>query len=870
MAAQLPPLIDRELFFGDPQLVAVEVSPNGKWLSFCKPYNGTLNIWLQPILADRLGDAFPLTASNRRPITQYFWSRDSRYILYVQDKDGDENYHVYRISIAEARPNAIPSATDLTPKEGVRVQVYALPREKPEIAYIGLNDRDPTLHDLYELNLTTGALKLLYENKDGILGWSIDERGRIRLATKLGPEGETEIYEVKQKEGRFSFKKIYETAWDESAAIVHLPKKGKEVYLLTNKGVDKLRLVAFDLETGREREIHKDPEDRVDISAAIFDEKTDKLRFVSYKEDKIRRYFFDSKIEGWFKRWNELLAGGEVSYTALSDDERYAVVLLSSDREPGRYYLWDAKRSDLREIGAVRPDLPVSHLAEMRPLRIRVRDGVEIPAYLTLPSGLPPKNLPAVLLVHGGPWARDVWGYDPFAQFLANRGYAVLQVNFRGSTGYGKAFLNAGNKQWGTGIMQHDLTDAVQHMIREGVFDPRRVAIMGGSYGGYATLAGVAFTPELYACGISIVGPSSIITLLRSVPPYWRPLMKVFENRVGSLENLQDVERLKAQSPLYHVDRIRVPLLIVQGANDPRVKRQESDQIVAALHAKGYAVRYLLAPDEGHGFANYDNRMAMIVAIEQFLAERLGGRLQAEVPEPIARRLNQISVDPATVRPPLPEREESPVSSLRPILRAPLTAKWSYKLTLPNTELAATFAEKWEKTPEGWRYISHIESAQSPLLHSSDTTLVDQYGEILSSHTLQQGMELQLHREDSLLKVSIQLMGQKSTFDQPLGSFPLYPVNNALSYYLGSLPLATGYQASIPIFSIQQREFSRATLSVEGEDRLSFGGNMRAVWRLRLESEGRKQIFWIEKETGLPLKLKLTAGGITIVGERIE
>ncbi|MCX8111948.1 MAG: prolyl oligopeptidase family serine peptidase [Bacteroidia bacterium] len=870
MAGQLPPLIDRELFFGDPQLARVEISPDGKWIAFAKPYNGTLNIWLQPIQEGELGEAFPITASPRRPITDFFWSRDSRYILYAQDKDGDENYHLYRIAVGEIAPGQIPPVTDLTPKTGIRVQAYAFPRTKANIAYIGINDRDPSLHDLYELDILTGRLTLLYKNKEGILGWGIDEAGRIRIAVKMGPEGEIQLFSVHRRGKGFSFKKLYETAWDETATIAHLPIRGKEVYLLTNKGTDKLRLVALNIDTGKEREIHRDPEDRVDISSAFFDEKTDKLRSVTYIDDKRRRYYFDPKLEAWFRKWQTLLPEGEVGLGGLSDDERYGIVVFSSDREPGQYYLWDAQRESLREIGRVRPNLPTEHLAEMRPIRIKARDGTDIPAYLTLPKGMAPKNLPAVLYVHGGPWARDYWGYDPIAQFLANRGYAVLQVNFRSSTGYGKAFLNAGNKQWGTGVMQHDLTDAVKQMVKEGVFDPKRIAIMGASYGGYATLAGAAFTPELYACGISIVGPSSIITLIKSVPPYWRPLIKLFDNRVGNLNDPKDVERLKAQSPLYHVDRIRIPLLIVQGANDPRVKQQESDQIVAALYAKGYKVRYLLAPDEGHGFQNYDNRMAMIVYIEQFLAEHLGGRLQPDVPEKIARRLQEITVDPASVRAVREEEAPSTTAILRLPLRTPISTRWSYQINLPGKQVKAEAVESWEQAGQGWRFTSRTESPELPALLGRDTTDINPSGEMTRYHRSQQGVDILLIREGNLLKGTSQVMGQKNAFETPLQDNPLYPTNNALLYYLGSLPLSIGYKASFPLFSLQRQEFSQAALFVEGDERITLRNATRETWKIRLETEGTTQHVWIEKESKLPIKVEISEGGITLIGERVE
>lgn len=871
MQAQLPPLLDRELFFGDPEIANVQLAPNGRWLSFLKPHNGTLNVWLQPLQDGKLGEAFPVTASSKQPITQYFWSQDGEHLLYVLDRDGDENYHLYRIRVSQAAPGQIPPATDLTPREGIRVVAYTFPKFKPSVAYIGLNDRDPSLHDLYELNLATGELKLLYQNTEGILGWGIDEEGRIRFAVKTGPEGETLLLQVAQKGKGLTFKKVYETAWDESASIAHLPRKGKEIYLITNKGVDKTRLVAFDPGSGREREIHRDPENRVDLGAAVFDERTDRLRLVSYTDDKRRRYFFDPKLEKWFRQWEERLPGGEVGLGSLTDDERYAIVSYTSDREPGQYFLWDAQKEALREIGRSHPTLPSEHLAERRPIQIRARDGAAIPAYLTLPKGIPPKNLPAVLLVHGGPWYRDYWGYDPFAQFLANRGYAVLQVNFRGSTGYGKAFLNGGNKQWGTGIMQHDLTDVVQQLIKEGTSDPRRVAIMGGSYGGYATLAGVTFTPELYACGVSIVGPSSIITLIRSVPPYWKPLIKLFYNRVGNPDDPADLERLKAQSPLYHVERIRVPLLIVQGANDPRVKKQESDQIVAALHAKRYPVRYLLAPDEGHGFQKYENRMAMIVAIEQFLGDKLGGRIQPEVPEKIARRLQEITVDPATVKIPAAENATVPTATLRLPLHQPLKTRWVYQVSIRSKPFSATGMEEWIPLPQGsWQFVENVESNDLPALRTADTTFINAQGQMERYHRIQQGAEVSLERKGDKVTGSLKAMGQSLPIEAPLEGKPLYPTSGALRYYLASLPLQEGYTARVPLFSLQQQKVTDARITVEGQEKILVLGQERSCWRVQIETEGVKQTVWVDQSTGLPWRNQTVVSGASFIGDRIE
>ncbi len=871
MKAQLPPLIDREVFFADPKLAGVQVSPDGKYLSFLRSYQGALNIWLQPIEEGQLKEAFPITQSTR-PILTYFWTHDSRYILYAQDRDGDENDHLYRITVSEALPGRIPSPTDLTPREGVKVLLYSLPMDRPNIALIGLNDRDPSLHDLYELDIPTGKLTLLYQNTDGIVGWTMDHLGKPRFATKLGPEGETQIYEVRPNKKKWNFTPRYQTAWDESAGIAHIPRKSKAVYLITNKGTDKTRLVLWDPASGTEKLIHQDPLDRVDIAGAEFDLKTDELLYVAYSEDQPRRYFFSKSWEERYKKWAEKLSGYEVSVGDYSDDRRYFVLRAWHDREPGHYYLWDEKAEQLIDLGRSHPDLPVEYLAERRPIRIRARDGVELPAYLTLPKGIPAQNLPAVLLVHGGPWYRDYYGYDALAQFLANRGYAVLQVNFRSSTGYGKAFLNAGNKEWGTGRMQHDLTDAVQEMIRQGIFDPKRIAIMGGSYGGYATLAGVTFTPELYACGVDIVGPSSIITLIRSVPPYWRPLIKVFHIRVGNPDDPADLERLKAQSPLYHVDRIRVPLLIIQGANDPRVKQQESDQIVYALHQKNLPVEYLLARDEGHGFRQYINRMAMMVAIENFLARHLGGRLQAEVREEIAKRLREITVDPATVKPPQ-ETSSNLLSAprLTPVLKSPHKNRWLFSIQMMTSQATAQAHHHWEKTPDGWRFIEEVNSTLARL-KTHDTVLISPEGELRRYHRTQGGVTIDLQvTPDRTLTGTLTAMGQSLPVKKSIPpDLTVYPLGSTLIYYLGNLPLQEGYKTELPIFSFQKQDFVPAQIEVLQAETITVASKSIPCWKVQIKSDNITQEVWISQEDRLPYRQSVQAMGASMLGDRIE
>jgi len=391
--------------------------------------------------------------------------------------------------------------------------------------------------------------------------------------------------------------------------------------------------------------VESDPEGQVDFGNATFSEKTHDLIATSYTGDRERIYPKEPAFAKDIERVRAALPNGDLFFRRPSKDDRLWIVKTILDVDNGPNYLYDRETGKVELLYRPYPDIPVEHMAAMKAVRYKARDGVEVSAYLTLPKGVPARDLPTVIMPHGGPWARDQWGHSALVQFLANRGYAVLQPNFRGSTGYGKRFLNLGNDQWGTGTMQHDLSDGVQWVIAEKIADPKRVAIMGGSYGGYATLAGVAFTPELYAAGVSIVGPSSIVTLLNSIPPYWEPIRKMFSVRVGDPQDPQDAERLKSQSPLYSADRITAPLLVIQGANDPRVKKAESDQIVRALRDRKRPVEYLVAADEGHGFAGRMNNLATYTKVEEFLAKHLGGRYQKEVRKEIRDRLQQLTVD---------------------------------------------------------------------------------------------------------------------------------------------------------------------------------------------------------------------------------
>ncbi|MBV8631566.1 MAG: S9 family peptidase, partial [Silvibacterium sp.] len=497
---RLPPLIDRELIFGNPEIAAAQISPNGQYIAFLKPWKDTRNVYVkgvnEPFSAARL-----LTTETKRPVAGYFWTRDSKYILYVKDNAGDENFNVYAVdpSAKPAGGAEAPRSRDLTGVKGARVFIYEVPKSDPDVVYIGLNDRDKAWHDLYKLKISTGEKTLIRKNTERISGWQFDLKGQLRLATRSAENGDTEILRVDADK----FTQVYSCSVFETCDPVRFNRDDKRVYLQTNKGADVnfISLVLFDPETGKTELVESDPLKKVDFGNAMFSEATDELVATSYYYDREKRYFKDKGIESDYKWLESQLPGKEIGLPSRTRDEQVWLVFAASDTEPGETLLFDRKTHTLTPQFKLREKLPREDLASMKPVTYKSSDGLEIPAYLTLPKGMPGKSLPALMIPHGGPWGRDVWGYNALAQFFANRGYAVLMPNFRGSTGYGKKFLDAGNLQWGA-KMQDDVTWGVKYLIAEGIADPKRVGILGGSYGGYATLAGVAFTPDVYAAAV--------------------------------------------------------------------------------------------------------------------------------------------------------------------------------------------------------------------------------------------------------------------------------------------------------------------------------------------------------------------------------
>ena len=644
--ADQPPLIDRSQFFGEVTIDGAQISPNGEYISFLKPYRGTRNLWVKKADAP-FSTAHPVSAEATRPIRVYFWSRDSKYLLYAQDAGGDENFNVYAIDpTAPPDPNTgVPPTRALTNLKGVQTQVYAVPRTRPDILYIGLNDRDARWHDLYELHISTGEKTLLRKNTEQIAAWDFDKEGNLRLAERTNGVGDTEVLRV-DAEG---FKQIYSCSVLESCGLAGFDAGDHAAYLITNKGaLDLTELETLDPASGSTAKVESDPENRVDLRGITLSEVDNRILFTTYEDSRPRHYFRDKSFERDYTWVSGQLPGKELSLGSHSQDESLWMLTAYSDTDPGTTYLWNRAAKTLTLQYLVREEIKREYLAPRQPYEFTSSDGLKIPGYLTLPKGLPAKNLPLVVWPHGGPWGRDTYGYNVWAQFLANRGYAVLQPNFRASTGYGKRFLNAGNGQWGR-LMQDDLTWGVKALVKAGTVDAKRVGIGGGSYGGYATLAGVAFTPTVYAAAVAYVPPSNLITLLDAIPPYWEAGRRQLYARMADPTTPEGKALLIAESPLTRARDIVTPLLVVQGKNDPRVNIRESNQIVAAVRDNGKPVEYLVAPDEGHGFARPINNLAMVTAMEGFYAHYLGGRQQTDVPADVAARLAAIRVDPRTV-----------------------------------------------------------------------------------------------------------------------------------------------------------------------------------------------------------------------------
>ncbi len=610
------PLIPRDTLFGNPERAGVKISPDGQWISYLAPRDGVLNVWVMPREG---GDARAITDSTDRPIRSYGWAWNNEQILFVQDRGGDENTHVYAVDIATG------ATTDLTPGDEVKASMMGGHRDRPDEILVQTNARDVSAMDVVRIDTRTGATEMVFENTGGFVGMVPDESWDVRVRSRMTPDGGTlsEYRDTIESDWRELDRVGLEDAM--TTSTIGFDKAGDRMWSIDARGGDKARLVAVSPQSdgsfARETIFESD---QADVADAMINPITLEPEAIAVNRLRKTWTIVDPAVRPDLEALATLV-DGEVEVIDRSGDDRTWIVAYLVDDGPVQFWLWDRDAQEGRFLFTSRPSLEGLPLVKMRAVEIPARDGLMLPSYYSLPADWTPgRRVPLVVMVHGGPWARDSWGYNPYHQWLTNRGYAVLNVNFRGSTGFGKDFLNAGNREW-YATMQDDVNDVAKWAVDEGWADPDRLAIMGGSYGGYATLAGMTRDPELWACGVDIVGPSHIATLLSTIPPYWEPMKVMFEQRVGSMD---DPEYLDSISPLMHVDRIARPLLIGQGANDPRVKISESDQIVAAMNKQGIPVTYVVFPDEGHGFARPENNTAFNAVTEAFLAEHLDGRAE--------------------------------------------------------------------------------------------------------------------------------------------------------------------------------------------------------------------------------------------------
>lgn len=625
-------LIPRRILFGDPDQTSLKISPDGSQLLWLAPFDGVLNIWISP--RDDPAAARVLTRDTGQGIRFCIWSHNKNFILYLQDKNGDENWHLYAVDLTSG------DARDLTPFPGISAQYQSRSVRHPDEIVVGINHRNPQWHDIYRVNITTGERILLLEH-DRFVEVITDNDLLPRFAAAMKPGGTTTIYQLRDHQWH---------PWKEvppddlfTTAIMGFGKSSNTLYMKESCGRDTTALVAIDLATNTQQTLAEDPQ--VDLSGVLLHPTERHVQAVSFVYTRKRWQILDPAIEADFTRLG-VAAEGDFSIVSRSRDDNFWIVLYASDDGPARYYLYDRQESELGFLASTKPKLEGLPLSKMHSAIVEARDGLKLLTLYSLPpgsdtnqQGLPDRPLPMVFVPHGGPWMRDYWGFHPWHQWLANRGYAVLSVNFRASTGFGKAFVNAGNLEWGGKIIE-DQHDAIRWAIDAGIADPQRMAIMGISFGGYSVLAGMAFAPQLFACGVDLVGVANLITWMESIPDYWKPLLPMLISRVGDPHSDQGRVLLENYSPINRADRICRPLLVGQGANDPRVRPAESDQIVQAMQANGIPVTYALYPDEGHGFSRPQNSQSFHAMVEAFLANHIGGRF-----EPIGSDFDGASVE---------------------------------------------------------------------------------------------------------------------------------------------------------------------------------------------------------------------------------
>lgn len=845
LTAQDTPLLDRELFFGNPEISGGQLSPDGAYITFLKEYEGIMNIWIKKF-DESFDSARPLTDSER-PLSGYFWTFDGKYVVFAKDDKGDENLNVFAVDPYVQPPEGqLPEARNLTPLDEVSARIYTVSEKDPDKMMVGLNDRDKAWHDLYELTISTGNLELVYENTDRITGYNFDWDEALRAMYRTDEAGNT-VMLYKTDDG---LKEIYATTVDEGAGIIGWNKDNSRLYLETNKGdIDLSTVFLMDPETGEMELFEQDPEGKADFGSLFLSRITREPIRTSYTDNKTRYYWRSLEWESHYQFLKEKFPNREISISSLTKDYQKALVAVWGDKYASESWYFDRYTRELIHQYTPRPALKEVEdaLSPMTAIRYKSSDGLEIPAYLTIPAGTAGKDLPTVILVHGGPKGpRDYWGYDATAQFLANRGYAVLQPNFRASGGYGKAFLNAGDKQWGK-LMQDDITWGVQHLIDEGIAAADKVAIMGGSYGGYATLAGLTFTPDLYACGVDIVGPSNLFTLLESIPAYWEAGRAFLYAMVGDPDTDEGQKLLREASPLFYADKIVKPLLIVQGANDPRVKQAEADQIVIALRDKGKKIDYLLAEDEGHGFRKPVNRMAMYAEVERFLADVIGGRFQEDMPDDVEQRLEELRVDISTVtyEPKGTVTLATELPALTPNVHEGVY-NYDFVLEVQGQKMEGDMVRSISKQEGKW-LVKDVSTL--PMGESSDEITLGVDLQPISRSMQQMGQQIQMTYAAD--KVTLLMAGNEMAIPT---EGPRLSDGPALDLVVGAMPLEVGFATTLLSPDMTTMKAKTVHLHVDSMDEMG-GVSYYKVAVENTDNEKDVTHLWIHPETRMAHKM---------------
>ncbi len=811
-------MLDRGLFFSHPEFEAPQLSPDGRFVSFLSSSGDVTSISiLQP--GQAAVDARPVTTATRGRIRNYVWSHDGRYLAWVEDRVGDGQYHVYAIdpTVTARGAPADRQARDVTPYGNVEARIYTLAQSEPARLFVGLNDRDRNVHDLYRIDLQTGDRELVFENHAGIREWVADREGVVRIGVRSDALGGTEMLQVDRETPAV----VYRCTFAEMCSPIRYHEDGRRFYLFSNRGsgIDLTRLILFDPETRSSRVVDADPERRTDIHMALFSDATHELLATAYMDDRMRLYPKNRNFARDLARFRREAPHGVLSFESRSRDGKWSIIRSTSDVDAGSTYLFDRDIGSSQLLFRDRPNLGPGQLSVMQSIRYRARDGLEITAFLTVPNGIEPRGLPTIVLPHDGPWARTVWGFSLFGQFLANRGYAVLQPNYRGSRGFGKRFQDRGDRAWGTGAMQHDLTDGVRHLIDRGITDSTRVGIFGRSYGGYAALAGLAFTPSVYRAGISLAGYPNLVTLIQSIPHEEIRVRSVFERRVGDPAHPADRARLIDQSPLSSADAVRAPLLVIHDARDPRVRRLDSEQLVVRLRDRNRPVEYIAVPDRSSRVENGETDIALAAVVERFFGKHLGGRVQRELPENIAARIAALTVEVSgleaivglsgMVSTPLPDADGEALN--------PETLYYQTSMDVMGQEVVLavrrTLVSAAREGRDLWRLVDSTQMLVGAVVDTADLdrrTLMP-----VRRHILSGGVELIFEHTSDSVTGTIRLPGQVTSIGLELEA-SAFADGPALETVIAALPLAAGYATPLRVFDVQLQRVRPMMVAVTG------------------------------------------------------